>query len=339
MRILVTGGAGYIGNTLVPFLVGEGHSVAVLDRLFFGKGHLARLESEGRLEIIRDDTRWFDGRLLKGFEAVVDMAALSNDPAGELDQWKTIEVNFLGRSRVCRLAREAGVRRYLLISSCSIYGFQPGLLTEESPTNPLTTYARANLMAERDNLPLAGKDFVSSAIRFATVYGLSGRMRFDLAVNGMVLGAYRNQKIPVMKDGTQWRPFVHVKDAARGILAVLSAGEEKVNGQLFNIGSDAQNYQIRDLAETVASSMARRPVVEWYGTPDTRSYRVSFNKAHEVLGFGATRTPADAAKEIEGALAAGELTDDLSTKTVEWYKHLISDQRAREEVSLRGSFL
>jgi nucleoside-diphosphate-sugar epimerase len=339
MKILVSGGGGYIGNTLVPHLLAEGHAVTVLDRFFFGKGRLADAAPSDRLALVRDDIRWFDGKLLKGFDAVVDMAALSNDPSGELDPWKTIEINYLGRSRVARLAREAGVGRYLLISSCSIYGFQPGLLTEESAPNPLTTYARANLMAERDNLPLAGKDFASSVIRFATVYGLSGRMRFDLAVNGMVLGAFKGGKIPVMKDGTQWRPFVHVKDAAAGIVAVLSAEISLVSGQIFNVGSDQQNFQIRDLAEVVASSLSRRPTIEWYGTPDTRSYRVSFEKARRALGYATSWTPADAAKEIESALISGEVDDSIKTKTVEWYKHLLSDPKAGVEVSLRGSVL
>jgi nucleoside-diphosphate-sugar epimerase len=339
LKVLVTGGAGYIGNTLAPYLLKEGHSVTVLDRFFFGQGRLGDPSISDRLTLVRDDIRWFDGKLLKGFDAVVDMAALSNDPSGELDPWKTIEINYLGRSRVARLAREAGVGRYLLISSCSIYGFQPGLLTEESSPNPLTTYARANLMAERDNLPLAGKDFTSSVVRFATVYGLSGRMRFDLAVNGMVLGAFKGGRIPVMKDGTQWRPFVHVKDAAAGIACVLSAETSRVNGQIFNIGSDAQNFQIKELAEVVASSLSKRPTIEWYGTPDARSYRVSFEKARNLLGYATSRTPVDATREIEFALLSGEVSDSLKTKTVEWYKHLLSDPQAAEEVSLRGSVL
>ncbi len=338
MRIFVTGGAGYIGSTLVPHLLQEGHEVTVLDRFFFGMEYLESL-GDGRLSLLRDDVRWFDGRALKGFDAVVDMAALSNDPAGELDRWKTMDINHLGRSRVARVAKDAGVPRYLLVSSCSIYGFQEGVLTEESPTNPLTTYASANLLAEQDNLRLASKGFVPVAVRLATAYGLSHRMRFDLAVNGMALGGVVNKKIPVMKDGTQWRPFVHVKDIARAVSLVLAADGGRVSGELFNIGSDSQNYQIRPLAELVADSLKDRPQIEWYGAPDTRSYRVSFRKAKEVLGFEARSTPADAAREIERALAAGEVTDSIQTKTVEWYKHLLADQAAGAKVSLRGVVL
>ncbi|MGI0080869.1 MAG: NAD-dependent epimerase/dehydratase family protein [Nitrososphaerales archaeon] len=339
MKVFVTGGGGYIGTTLVPYLLKQGHGVTVLDRFFFGENLLSQFSDGGNLKLIRDDTRFFDGKLLHGYDAVVDMAALSNDPAGELDSWKTIEINYLGRSRVARLAKEAKVRRYLLISSCSIYGFQDGMLTEDSKTNPLTTYARANMLAERDNLPLGDSDFTSTAIRFATVYGLSHRMRFDLAINGMILGAYKMGKIPVMRDGQQWRPFIHVKDAARAIETMITAEPEKINGQLFNIGSDSQNYQIKNLAEIVSDSLSKKPVIEWYGTPDNRSYKVSFRKAREVLDYEAKFTPVDAVKEIESALAEGRLTSESKWITLDWYKHLLTDEQASKEVALRGIVL
>jgi nucleoside-diphosphate-sugar epimerase len=340
LQIFVTGGGGYIGTTLVPFLLGEGHRVTVLDRFFFGKDFLASQIEDGKnLQLIKDDTRYFDGKVLSGFDAIVDMAALSNDPAGELDPWKTFDINYLGRSRVARLAREAKVKRYLLISSCSIYGFQEGILTEESNTNPLTTYAKANMLAENDNLPLGDREFTTTAARFATVYGLSARMRFDIAINGMVLGAFKNGKIPIMRDGTQWRPFLHVKDAASAVLKILETEPAKVNRQLFNIGSDSQNYQIKDLAEIVARSMSKKPSIEWYGDPDKRSYRVSFAKARRVLGYETKYTPADAVREIELALLKGEVSDSIKTKTMEWYKYLMTNEEASKEVALKGNVL
>ena len=339
MKIVVTGGGGYIGTTLVPLLLQNGHEVTVIDRFFFGQELLTQSSSLGKLDLIRDDIRWFDGRKLEGADAVVDMAALSNDPAGELNPWKTFEINYLGRSRVARLAKEARVKRYVLISSCSIYGFQDGLLTEESKTNPLTSYAKANMLAEQDNLPLGNSSFTSTAIRFATVYGLSRRMRFDLAINGMILGATKTGKIPVMRDGQQWRPFIHVKDAARAIQDVITADPEKVNKQLFNIGSDSQNYQIGKLAELVSSSLSKKPIIEWYGTPDNRSYKVSFQKAKRILGFETKYTPPDAVKEIETALTEGNLSSDSKWITLDWYKHLMKDPQASKEVELRGTVL
>jgi nucleoside-diphosphate-sugar epimerase len=339
MKILVTGGGGYIGCRLVPELLRNKNSVTVLDRFFFGQDMLEEYKNLGELTLIREDTRWFDGSLLRGFDAVVDMAALSNDPTGALNPWKTYEINFLGRSRVARLAKEAGVSRYLLFSSCSVYGFQDGILNEESPTIPLTDYARANILAEKDNLSINDADFCVTAARFSTIYGLSKRMRFDLAVNGMVLGALRNGKIPVMRDGSQWRPFLYIGDAARAVVRILEADKTKVNGQIFNIGSDRQNYQVRALADLVAGALSNRPTVEWYGDPDKRSYRVSFGKAQNTLGFETRATPDIAAKEIEAALLKGEIAESPKTTTLTWYKHLISNPEASKEVELRGTVL
>lgn len=336
MKIFVTGGGGYIGTTLVPYLAKEGHEVTVLDRFYFGTQPLEEAcKKEGvEVSLIRGDIRHFSGKLLEGQDAVVDMAAISNDPAGELDPWKTFEINYLGRSRVARLAKEAGVKRYLLVSSCSIYGFRDGILSEESPINPLSSYAKANHLAEVDNLTLGDEKFTSTAVRLSTAFGLSARMRFDLSVNIMTANAHKTGILGLMRDGTQWRPYLHIKDIARALLMVLEAPKDVVQGQLFNVGNDKQNYQVKDIAEIVASSMQKRPSIEWYGDPDKRSYQVSFAKIKNVLGFEAQHTLADAVKEIEQALIQGTTTDDIGTKTVEWYKHLMTDAGAAQAVAL-----
>lgn len=334
-RILVTGGAGYLGSVLVPRLIRAGHEVTVLDRFFFGTESLAGPDGERAIQV-RQDTRWIDGSIFRGIESVVDLAALSNDPTGELDPWKTFEINYLGRSRIARLAREAGVSRYLVSSSCSLYGFQPGLLDEDSPARPLTAYARANVLVEADNLPLASPTFAPTALRFATLYGPSPRMRFDLAINGMALGGLRTGRIPVARDGNQWRPFLHVDDAARAITTVLESAPTRVSGRVFNAGGDAQNYQIRPLADLVASSLERPPPVEWYGDPDTRSYRVNFRRIREELGFEPSLRPEDAVRAIETGLREGRLSDSPKTQTVGWYRHLLSDPIAARAVELRG---
>jgi nucleoside-diphosphate-sugar epimerase len=339
MRILVTGGAGYLGSTLVPMLLKGGHEVTVVDRFFFGEQTLPTSGGDARLTKVRADVRWCEGKLFDGQDAVIDMAALSNDPAGALDPWKTFEINYLGRSRVARLAQQAKVQRYLATSSCSVYGFQDGWLNETSPPNPLTAYAQANILVERDNLPLGDETFTTTAVRFATLYGLSPRMRFDLAINGMVAGALRTGKIPVMRDGTQWRPFLHVRDAARAIEMVLAASPSTVNRQVFNVGSEDQNFQIRPLAQLVSESMREPPALEWYGDADVRSYRVSFAKAKRTLGYGATLGPADAVKEIETALRAGSIHQSPETSTVGWYQHLLTDPTAGAKVSLHGTVL
>ncbi len=323
MKILVTGAAGYIGSVLVPMLLNAGYHVVALDRFLFGREVLPE-QAEG-LTVVQEDVRRIDTAALEGVEAVVDLAALSNDPAGELDPEKTWEINHRARVRLARLAKEHGVRRYLLPSSCSVYGFQDGLLDESAPPNPLTTYAKANLEAERDVLPLADADFVVVVIRQATVYGYSPRMRFDLAINGMVRGFFRNGKIPILRDGTQWRPFVHVRDTCRAIHMLLEAPGNVVNGEIFNVGSDEQNVQILPLAQRVAEAMGVRFEYEWYGLPDHRSYRVSFRKIVERIGFRVEHTIEDGAREVYQALREGRVDpDDPRTVTVAWYKRLLA---------------
>jgi nucleoside-diphosphate-sugar epimerase len=339
MRVTVTGGGGYIGTSLVPMLLDAGHEVTVIDRFFFPEETFKTLLRQRSLRLVRDDIRWFDGHLLAGEDAVIDMAALSNDPAGELDPWKTYDINYLGRARVARLAKEAGVPRYILTSSCSVYGFREGILEETTPPNPLTAYARANILAERDTLPLASESFCPMAVRFATLYGLSGRMRFDLAINAMVLGARTSGKIPIMKDGSQWRPFLHVRDAAAALILLTEVDAARCGGRVFNVGSDSQNFQIAQLAELIASSMRVRPALEWYGDPDRRSYRVSFRRAREELQFVPRLSPVEAVREIEAALESGALVPSMEHKTVEWYRHLLHDKRSGDSVAMHGVVL
>ena len=322
MRLLVTGGAGYIGSVLVERLLQKGYSVTVLDRLFFGKESLKKWEKNPRLQIIQDDIRWFEPKILKNVEAVMDLAALSNDPSGELDPKKTLEINFKGRARVAKLSKENGVKRYILASSCSIYGYRDGISDENSPISPLTTYAKANRKAEIAAKKLASEEFTVTMLRFATVFGLSNRMRFDLAVNGMVLGFFKDRKIPIMRDGNQWRPFIHVKDVSEAYLKVLKAPKELINGEIFNVGSDELNCKILPLAKQIAHSINVSFKKEWYGDPDSRSYKINFKKIKNELGYQTKYTIADGAQEIYQALKSGKVVDSKKTKTVEWYKHL-----------------
>lgn len=322
-NVLVTGAGGYIGSVLVPYLLEKGYSVIALDRFFFGKEKLP--QPNEKLTIIEDDIRFFDRNILKDVDAVIDLAALSNDPTGELDPIKTWSINYLGRFRVAVLSKMMGVKRYIFPSSCSVYGFQDGVVNEESSLNPLTTYAKANLKAEEEILPLADDNFIVTILRFATVYGLSPRMRFDLAINGMVRGFFKNGKIPILRDGTQWRPFVHVKDVCKAIVLALESPSEVVNKEIFNVGSDEQNYQIYDLAKRIAEAIGIPFEYEWYGLPDHRSYRVSFKKIKDILGFAPDYNAELGAIEVWEALKSGRLDpDDPKTITVEWYKNLIS---------------
>jgi len=339
MKVLVTGGAGYIGSILTTMLLEKGYGVKCLDRFFFGEETLRDVRSNSNLELIKDDIRWFDPKILKDVDAVLDLASLSNDPSGELDPSKTYDINFLGRVRVAKLSKEYGIKRYVLASTCSVYGFQEDVLDENSPTNPLTTYAKSNVLAEKDVLSLADDKFTVTAMRQATVYGLSPRMRFDLAINGMILGVYKNKKIPVMRDGMQWRPFVHVKDTSKAFIMAFESPRDRVNKQIFNVGSNEQNFQILPLAEMIKEAVDVPVEIEWYGSVDKRSYRVNFDKIRKVLGFASDYTPKDEAKSIYKALENGKLSDSLKTKTVEWYKHLLEAQELMEEITIKDTVL
>jgi len=339
LKYLVTGGAGYIGVPLIKTLLQEGHSVVCLDRFFFGKEPMEKIAEDPNLEMIQEDIRWFNPKILEDIEVVIDLAALSNDPSGEIDPAKTYDINYLGRVRVAKLSKEYGVERYIIASTCSVYGFQEEIITEACPTNPLTTYAKSAIKAEKDVLSLADDEFTVVTPRFATVYGLSPRMRFDLAINAMVMKLQQSGKIYMMRDGTQWRPFIHVRDVAKAYVLLSESPKKKVNGETFNVGSNEQNYQIHPLAQRLGEASGKPYELEWYGDPDTRSYRVNFDKIKDTLGFKPDFTPEDATKEIYEALENGEISETIKTKTVQWYKHLLESEKLLKEVMIKGTVL
>ncbi|OAB60850.1 NAD-dependent dehydratase [Leptolyngbya valderiana BDU 20041] len=335
--VLVTGAGGYIGTALIPALLEAGYAVRAIDRFFFGRD---LLHEHPRLEVVQEDTRRLTPAHFAGVEAVIDLAALSNDPSGELFQEQTWQINWQARAKAARLAKQAGARRYILPSSCSIYGFQdPTYVAEEtSPTNPLTTYAKANERAEQDVLPLADEGFTVVVLRQATVYGYAPRMRFDLAINGMTYGAYTTGKLPLMRDGSQWRPMVHVRDVAAAQIFMLQAPSDAVNGQLFNVGSAANVYQIGPLGELVARTVPREVEIEWYGDPDHRSYRVAFDKI-EALGWTAQCVAEDGVAEICERLADGSLEKGPNSITLDWYRQLVRWHRIVKQVEMYGGIL
>ena len=336
--VVVTGGAGYIGSMLVRLLLEKEYNVKVVDRLFFGLKSLKDILD--KITLIKADIRDVRQDVFEGAYAVLDLAALSNDPAGELDPQKTLDINYLGRVRVAHLAKRAGVKRYVLASSCSIYGVQEEELTEESPVNPLTTYAEANYLAEQAILPLASDKFAVTALRQATVYGFSHRMRFDLAINGMTGALFTYGKIKILRDGTQWRPFIHVKDTSKAFIKVIEAEPEKVNGEIFNVGSNKQNIQIFELAKLVAKAAGKKFEYEWYGDPDKRSYRVRFDKIQKLLKYKPDHTIEDGVKEIWQALEKGITKwDDPTTRTVNWYKTLLEWKEKMDEILWREQIL
>ncbi|MDA9762899.1 NAD(P)-dependent oxidoreductase [Gammaproteobacteria bacterium] len=319
MRILVTGASGYIGSVLIPKLIDQGHDVTALDRFFFGDS----LPENKNLTKIKADARDFDPQLLANKDAVIDLVAISNDPAGDVFEKATYAINHEARVKTATLAKKHGVQRYILPSSCSIYGFQDvgSIANEESVTNPLTHYAKANEMAEKEILPLADSTFCVTILRQATVYGYSPRMRFDLAINGMTYGAWKDRSLPLMRDGDQWRPMIHVSDTADAIIFMLGQDKELINGEIFNSGSPENVYQLRPLAERVAAVVGDDVKIEWYGDKDIRSYNVSFKKIR-ALGFFAKYKAEDGVSEILLKLESGELDKTLKTITLDWYNEI-----------------
>ena len=336
MNILVTGAAGYIGSILIPKLIEQGHKVTALDRFFFGDS----LPDNGNLVKVKSDARNYDDNLLQGQDAVIDLVAISNDPAGDAFKEATYEINFESRKRTALLAKESGVSRYILPSSCSIYGFQEqnSVATEDSPTNPLTHYAKANEMAEQAILPLADDNFCVTILRQATVFGYSPRMRFDLAINGMTFGAWKNRVLPIMRDGEQWRPMIHVSDTADAMIFMLEADVNRINGNIFNSGSSENVYQLKSLAERVASFVGDDVNLEWYGDRDIRSYNVSFEKIKQ-LGFSADLVAEDGVAEILEKLNSGKLDKTMKTITLDWYKEITRLHELVNELAIDGIML
>ena len=326
MKVFVTGGTGYIGRVLVPMLVKDGYDVTVLDREFLNYDDVNTEYDSLDVKIIKDDIRYFEPSLLRGQDAVVDLAALSNDPIGDLDPLKTWDINYIGRARVARLAKKVGLERYIVSSSCSVYGFREDTANEMSDVNPLTTYAQANVEVEKDNLKLGDSQFTPVALRLATAFGYSKRMRFDLAINAMTLNVFKKGKLGLMRDGEQYRPFVHVIDISRSIMTALESERELVHSQIFNVGSASLNVKLKELAETVRRTVNPSSTIEWYGDPDRRSYRASFDKIENTLGFHTEVSIEDGIREIKEKLRENVLDDFPETHTVEQYKKLINQR-------------
>ena len=286
MKVLVTGTEGYLGSLLPSLLMQRGHEVIGVDTGYYKVGWLYH-GTEVTALTLNKDIRQITAEDLQGVEAIVHMAELSNDPTGQLSPNITYDINHKGSVRLASLAKAAGIRRFVYMSSCSVYGVATeGDVTEQTPVNPQTAYAECKTLVERDLQAMADDSFSPTFLRNATAFGASPRMRFDIVLNNLAGLAWTTKEIKMTSDGTPWRPLVHALDICKAIVCSLEAPRDIVHNQIFNVGDTSNNYQVREIAEIVAEIFKGCQLSFGQNGSDNRSYRVSFDKINKTLpGF------------------------------------------------------
>ena len=310
MKVLVTGHNGYIGSIMAPMLHAAGHIVTGLDTYYYEDCTFGRPTSD--FPAFKKDIRDVEAADLEGFDAVVHLAALSNDPLGNLNSDLTDQINHRASVRLAKLAKQAGVSRFLFSSSCSLYGVAgDAILTEEASFNPVTAYGWSKVYVETEVAQLADETFSPTFLRNATAYGVSPRLRSDVVVNNLAGYAFTTGEVLIMSDGTPWRPLVHVEDISLAFLAVLEAPRELVHNQALNVGSTRENYQVRDLAEMIRDAVPGSRITYAAGAgPDSRCYRVNCDKLARMLQFTPRWTVREGIEHLYSTFRTCGLTAD-----------------------------
>lgn len=314
-RILVIGGAGYLGSVLTRQLLDEGHSVRVLDSFRFGVESLADVIDHPGLDVVHGDIRYISHvtDALKDVDGVVLLAALVGEPACDRDPKETVDINLLATKAVAEACKYHRIERFVFATTDSVYGIREGVMQEDSDKNPLSLYARLKLRAEEEILSLQDREFRPVLLRMCTLYGCSPRMRFDLVVNRLAMLAATEGRITIF-GGAQWRPFVHVADAANAYRMALAAPVDLVGGQIFNVGSNEQNYQVAHLEQLIATVFPDVQIERIPQTPDLRDYFVSCDKIATVLGYRVERSVVDGIREIRDALQSGRIQNPQAAR-------------------------
>lgn len=336
-KVLVTGDRGYIGAVLVPLLLKNDFEVIGVDTEFYKKGILRIISSKNYKKVSKDlrDIKLSD---LKGVDTIIHLAALSNDPIGELDKNLTKEINFLTSVRLAKLAKKAGVKKFIFSSSCSIYGkSSKPVVNESSKVNPLTEYAKSKINTEKELIKLADKNFCISVMRNSTVYGFSPKFRDDLVVNNFIANGISTKKIVLKSDGTAWRPLIDVRDLSRAFILFVNADSKMINKKIFNVGFDSSNYLIKDVLKTVKGNLKDCEVIlEGKGNKDLRSYRVSFEKFSSAfpdfkMEWDIDRSSRDMIKNLKSKYSKKHLMTGVFTR-IEVLKKLINTKKLNKSL-------
>jgi nucleoside-diphosphate-sugar epimerase len=314
-KVLVIGGAGYIGSALLPKLLDKGYHVRLLDLLIYGTEPIEEALSHPNLEIMQADFRQVDKvvEAMRNIDAVIHLGAIVGDPACALDEELTIEVNLMATRMIAEVAKGSRVSRFVFASTCSVYGANDATLDERSALNPVSIYARSKIASERVLMSMAGSDFGPTLLRFGTIYGLSGRTRFDLVINLLTAKAIVEGKITVF-GGDQWRPFVHVDDAALAVLNALEAPLSLVGNEVFNVGCDEQNHTIQQVGELIQQLVPASELISMGLDTDKRNYKVNFDKIKNTLGFKPRWSVEEGVRQVIEAIESGKVSNYQDAK-------------------------
>lgn len=342
MNVLLTGSGGYIGIVTAPYLIERGHQVVGVDTGYYESGWLFH-SGQRQPALIVQDIRRLTVRDLVGFDAVVHMAELSNDPLGQFNRELTFQINHQGSVKLAQAAKAAGVTRFVYMSSCSVYGIgeEGEIKTEESPVNPQTAYAECKVLVEHDLAQLADDSFSPVFLRNATAFGPSPRQRFDVVLNNLAGLAWTTGKIAMVSDGTPWRPLVHILDIAQAVACALEAPREAIHNQVFNVGDSRYNYRVREIAEIVAEVFPGCELTFGRNDGDNRSYRVDFSKiATRLPGFACRYDAVAGARQLRDIFERIGMTREIFEAPpytrLKMLRHLIATRQLDAELFWRS---
>ena len=330
MKVLVTGNLGYVGNVLTRMLLEQKIDVVGCDTGYYPQGFLDLFEPN--ITQIKKDIRNLSSEDLKGVSVICHLAALSNDPLGEINPNLTEDINYKATIRLAKLAKQAKVEKFIFSSSCSSYGMNENIVNEESELSPLTAYAKSKVNSEKEISKLSDNNFCTTNLRSATAYGLSNSIRLDLVVNNLTCSAFTTNHVKLLSDGTAWRPLVHVEDMSNAFISVLNAKNSEVNNQAFNVGANEDNYTVREIAQKVEEIVPNSSITYAEdANKDSRSYKVDFSKIKQSLGYETKWSLDKAIKEIYDLLKIKKFTEedfkDKKYYRVAYIKWLIENKK------------